>query len=102
MNDLHHPDNVRTTCPVVRFRRSKPDTGSPRLARTRSGYRDGMRPNVLKKSLAVLVSGAALFLTLGAGCENEGDGENGDQPGVEQQDEQEQDGEQQDEQDGDN
>ncbi|MEU4761600.1 hypothetical protein AB0H12_00005 [Actinosynnema sp. NPDC023794] len=60
-----------------------------------------MKPNVLKKSLAVLVSGAALFLTLGAGCENEGDGENGDQPGVEQQDEQDdQDG--QDGQDGDN
>ncbi|GAB3003762.1 hypothetical protein GCM10027184_70950 [Saccharothrix stipae] len=60
---------------------------------------------MLKKSLAVVVSGAALFLTLGAGCQNEGDGENGDQPGVEQQDEQqdEQDGEQQDgEQEGDN
>ncbi|MFD0205501.1 MULTISPECIES: hypothetical protein [Saccharothrix] len=53
-----------------------------------------MEPNVLKKSLAVLVSGAALFLTLGAGCENEGDGENDNQPGVEQQDEQ--DGEQED------
>ncbi|MFE9748771.1 hypothetical protein ACFYOT_28015 [Saccharothrix saharensis] len=59
-----------------------------------------MTPNVLKKSLAVLVGGAALFLTLGAGCENEGDGD-GDRPGVEQQDEQqddqnEQDGEQED------
>ena len=71
-----------------------------RLAEGRSGYREGMRPNVLKKSLAVLVSGAALFLTLGAGCQNEGDGDN-DQPGVEQQDEQEQD-EQDGEQDGDN
>ena len=87
-----------------------PDAGALRLARARSGYRDSMRPNVLKKSLTVLVSGAALFLSLGAGCQNEGDGggEN-DQPGVEQQDQQdgeqqeEQDGEQQDgEQDGDN
>ncbi|PSL55974.1 hypothetical protein B0I31_104265 [Saccharothrix carnea] len=64
------------------------------MAPARSGYRDGMEPNVLKKSLAVLVSGAALFLTLGAGCENEGDGDNDNQPGVEQQDEQ--DGEQED------
>lgn len=63
------------------------------MARARSGYRDSMEPNVLKKSLAVLVSGAALFLSLGAGCENEGDGDN-DQPGVEQQDEQ--DGDQED------
>ncbi|WP_367128856.1 hypothetical protein [Saccharothrix sp. HUAS TT1] len=46
-----------------------------------------MKSNVLKKSVAVLVSGAALFLTLGAGCENEG-GDNEDRPGVEQQDEQ--------------
>ncbi len=68
-----------------------------------------MRPNVLKKPLAVLISGAALFLTLGAGCENEGGGGDNDQPGVEQQDDQqnenEQDGEQDEqggEQDGDN
>ncbi|MER5268646.1 hypothetical protein ABTZ99_41800 [Actinosynnema sp. NPDC002837] len=60
-----------------------------------------MTRKALKKSLAVLVSGAALLLSMGAGCENEGDGENGDQPGVEQQDEQ--DGEQENgDQDGDN
>ncbi|ROP42420.1 hypothetical protein EDD40_7920 [Saccharothrix texasensis] len=76
------------------------DTGLvPRLARARSGYRDGMEPKVLKKSLAVLVSGAALFLSLGAGCESGGDGDGDeDRPGVEQQDQQ--DGDQGDEQDG--
>lgn len=42
-----------------------------------------MRLNAVKKSLAVLASGAALFLTLGAGCENGGDNENDDRPGVE-------------------
>ncbi|XVS61276.1 hypothetical protein ACQPYE_23560 [Actinosynnema sp. CA-299493] len=60
-----------------------------------------MEPTVLKKSLAVLVSGAALFLSLGAGCENEGGGDGDDnQPGVEQQDDQ--DGDQGDDQEGDN
>ncbi|MFD7658555.1 hypothetical protein ACFV4N_31660 [Actinosynnema sp. NPDC059797] len=42
-----------------------------------------MKLNAVKKSLAVLASGAALFLTLGAGCENGGDNENDDRPGVE-------------------
>jgi len=61
-----------------------------------------MKSNVLKKSVAVLVSGAALFLTLGAGCEG-GGGDNDDQPGVEQQDDQDGDqGDDQDDQDGDN
>lgn len=41
-----------------------------------------MKLNAVKKSLAVLASGAALFLTLGAGCENSGDNENDDRPGV--------------------
>ncbi|MFJ6671498.1 hypothetical protein ACIQMJ_10370 [Actinosynnema sp. NPDC091369] len=59
-----------------------------------------MTRNVLKKSLVVLVSGAALFLTLGAGCENDGDGD-GDRPGVEQQDEQQNEQDDQNEQDGD-
>ncbi|MEV1119162.1 hypothetical protein AB0I91_29250 [Actinosynnema sp. NPDC049800] len=65
-----------------------------------------MTRKALKKSLAVLVSGAALLLSMGAGCENEGDGENGDQPGVEQpgvEQQDEQDGEQENgDQDGDN
>ncbi|MFT7836081.1 hypothetical protein Q5530_08000 [Saccharothrix sp. BKS2] len=58
-----------------------------------------MRLNVVKRSVAVLVSGAALFLTLGAGCES-GGGDGDDNPGVENtQDNEgdEQDGEQGDE-----
>jgi hypothetical protein len=47
-----------------------------------------MKPTVMKKSLAVLASGAALFLTLGAGCNEEGGNENEDRPGVEQENEQ--------------
>ena len=42
-----------------------------------------MRLNAVKRSAAVLVSGAALFLTLGAGCENGGGGDGDDNPGVE-------------------
>lgn len=105
MNAVHAPDKIRTTRPVVRHRRI-PTGHRRRLPPAGSGYRDTMEPNVLKKSLAVLVSGAALFLTLGAGCQNEGGGENEDQPGVEQQDQQDQQdgdqGEQDGEQDGDN
>ncbi|GAA3462736.1 hypothetical protein ACFFSW_25210 [Saccharothrix longispora] len=60
----------------------------------------------VKKPFAALIAAAALFLSLGAGCEN-GGGEDGDgNPGVEQNDGDqgdEQDGEQDgDEQDGDN
>lgn len=58
-----------------------------------SGYWDTMKPTVVKKSLAVLASGAALFLTLGAGCNGEGGNENDDRPGVENNQENEQDGE---------
>ncbi|MFC6094248.1 hypothetical protein ACFP3R_33700 [Saccharothrix lopnurensis] len=66
-----------------------------------------MRLNAVKRSLAVLVSGGALFLTLGAGCEG-GGGDGDDNPGVENtQDNEgdnggdEQDGDQGDDQDGD-
>ncbi|WP_033438897.1 hypothetical protein [Saccharothrix sp. NRRL B-16314] len=58
-----------------------------------SGYWDTMKPTLMKKSLAVLASGAALFLTLGAGCNEEGGNQNDDRPGVENNQENEQDGE---------
>ncbi|MFD1147554.1 hypothetical protein [Saccharothrix hoggarensis] len=57
-----------------------------------------MKQTVMKKSLAVLASAAALFLSLGAGCDNQGGNENEDRPGVENNQEQEQDGEQEQEQ----
>jgi hypothetical protein len=65
----------------------------------RVGYWQVMKRIVVKKSLAVLASGAALFLTLGGGCNNEGNNEE-DRPGVEQEQDQEQ--EQEGEEGGDN
>lgn len=88
MNIGRVPDNLRTTRGLSGNEARGSDNGLAVSKRSCQGIKDTMKPTVMKKSLAVLASGAALFLTLGAGCNGEGGNENEDRPGVEQENEQ--------------